>query len=259
METPQNIKQSLYQSMLVWIKNFIKNFSWIGFIIAFIAGANALAKESPIFLENFNKIFRYQTYLSEKLSKIKTGFQINAIKEIMNSEPQKVEVWKDCREYSWIDPNFILQVTSDSNGNSYSYSVIGLNNFNFKPNFTDKVVLNKTNFQSVKDSFRQSYEYSLSRGENGSYFELHSNLGGTSNLINVEYSHNFNYSDSDVMFIGNTEKNKQNFPNLLINSLTFTNLNYASSDQLFEKKLTFECNAKQGKGNVLIYDNKDNF
>jgi hypothetical protein len=232
-------------------------------LMTFVSTTKDFSEDFPELINSINKYVNFREYQYDKLNKIRPGYTLKAIEGIMESVPQVQSSWKLCNEYSWISDNFILQIATDKNDVSYSYSVISLEKtFNYKPFFTDSLVLNKTTFSQVANSFRKAATSSFSRGQNGSYYEFHSNLGGTTNYISVHYTLNLNYYDAEIYVpsISEEEIYQQNYKQEIINSFTYSNYNYTSSDFIFGKPKELDaCNASYGKDVVLMFNGKDDF
>lgn len=206
---------------------------------------------------------RFTTYLEKKptnletaqtkIDKIRVGYRIQAIEQIMSFTPQKLSIWSDCKEYSWVDDDYVVQVTTDLNDISYSYSLISLKeDFNLKPRFAPEIVLNKSLFTDNHNSLKSKEYTSSYRGEEGYYSEIHSNLGGTTNYTRVEFITNFNYSSQQAPI--NFEDESQH--NLKINAITYTDYNLPAAE-IFFKKTNFDCKAQQGKENVLYWEKEN--
>lgn len=231
-------------------------------LMTFVSTTKDFSEDFPELINSINKYVSFREYQYDKLNKIRPGYTLKAIEGIMESVPQVQSSWKFCNEYSWIDDNSILQIATDKNNISYSYSVISLDkSFNYKPFFTDSLILNKTTFSQVSNTFHKAAASGFSRGQNGSYYEFHSNLGAH-NYITVHYTLNLNYSDADIYVphISEEEIYKQNYKQETINSFTYSNYNYTSSDFVFENPKDYKaCNASYGKDAVLMFNSKDDF
>jgi hypothetical protein len=171
----------------------------------------------------------------------------------MGVRAQKLSVWEDCKEYSWINDNYIVQTTTDLNDVVYSYSIISLkDDFNLIPRFSPNVSLNKTTFDDISESYQTHQGIGPYRFENGYYSEKHSLLGGTTNYTDIKFSINFNYTEVSLDnlsgFYGELpDRNK--FLHTRMNSATYKD--YMAVDN----EMINECYASEGDGNAIYWEN----
>lgn len=195
----------------------------------------------------------------QKIDKIRTGYRIVAINDVMGFTAQRLSSWEGCNEYSWIDEDYIVQTTTDKNDIIYSYSIISLkDDFNLKIRFAPKVTLNSTTFLDVRDSYKSNEGLGSYRIEDGFYTEQHSNLGGTTNYTKIEFTHNFSYSNSmGFLNVNYNNLDRENFSLERINSATYTDFYVSAADRITESnfdKTSAKCFAQEGKGNVLYFE-----
>jgi len=202
----EKMYQKCIKVFIKQIKNQWKKVVVISSIIAIlgtiISSSLSIVRESPIFLDEFNKLFRNDEYLYNRLAKIRTNYRIEAIEEILGFKSEIKNAMKSCDEYIFIKDKFILQVLTDKEGDSFGYSIISRkSSFNPRINFNLReanLYLNKSKYKEISETF-MNYELNMGyRNNEGYYIDRHSQLGGTTNGYSGGVLTNFNYLENGL-------------------------------------------------------------
>ncbi len=84
------------------------------------------------------------------MEKIHAQFRIESIEEIMEVKARVKNALDECNEYLFVDDDFILQVITNKENQSFGYAITSLNdNFNPKVNFNKSAKLRLLLFYSL--------------------------------------------------------------------------------------------------------------